>query len=123
LKVSDTGFWSYRRVVPKHLRPFFEEHREWKKAFKTKDKTKAFKLHAEYHQEVEYQIQVAEQLLAKAKSASHASSRFDKKLYTEPTIKWRGIYKRLHSQKRLPHQAPKLDVTATETNNGAGQPI
>lgn len=114
LKVSDTGFWSYRRVVPKHLRPFFKEHREWKKAFKTKDKTKAFKLHAEYHQEVEYQIQVAEQLLAKAKSASHASSRFDKKLYTEPTIKWIGIYKRLHSQKRLPHQAPKLDVTATE---------
>lgn len=114
LKVSDTGFWSYRRVVPKHLREIITKHREWKKAFKTKDKTTAFKLHAEYHQEVEYEIAVAEERLAKAKSASQASSRFDKKLYIEPTRKWMDIYKKLHSQKRLPHQAPKLDVTATE---------
>ena len=90
LKVSDTGFWSYRRVVPKHLRQIITKHREWKKAFKTKDKTTAFKLHAEYHQEVEYEIAVAEERLAKAKSASQASSRFDKKLYIEPTRKMDG---------------------------------
>ena len=113
LKVSDTGFWGYRRVVPKHLREILRK-REWKKAYKTKDKTTAFKLHSEYHQEVENEIAVAEERLAKSKSASQASSRFDKKLYIEPTRKWMGIYKRLHSQKRLPHQAPKLDVTATE---------
>ena len=113
LKVSDTGFWGYRRVVPKHLLEILRK-REWKKAYKTKDKATAFKLHSEYHQEVEYEIAVAEERLAKSKSASQASSRFDKKLYIEPTRKWMGIYKRLHSQKRLPHQAPKLDVTATE---------
>ena len=112
LKVSDTGFWSYRRVVPKHLREILGQ-REWKKAFKTKDKTTAFKLHAEYHQEKEYEIVVAEERLAKAKSAAKASSRYDKKLYIERSRKWMDIYNRLHSQKRLPHQ---------KMNNGAGQP-
>ena len=53
LKVSDTGFWGYRRVVPKHLREIIRK-REWKKAYKTKDKTTAFKLHAEYHHEVDF---------------------------------------------------------------------
>ena len=113
LKVSDTGFWSYRRVVPKHLREILRK-REWKKAFKTKDKTTAFKLHAEYHQEVENEIAVAEDRLLRAKSALKASSLFNEKLYIEPTRKWMNIYKSLHAQKRLPHQAPKLDVTATE---------
>ena len=113
LKVSDTGFWGYRRVVPKYLREVLRK-REWKKAYKTKDKTTAFKLHSVYHQEVENEIAVAEERLAKSKSALQASSLFVKKLYIEPTRKWMGIYKRLHSQKRLPHQAPKLDVTATE---------
>jgi len=113
LKDSDTGFWSYRRVVPKHLREILRK-REWKKAFKTKDKTIAFKLHADYHQEVENEIAIAEERLAKAKSASQASSPYNEKLYIEPTRKWMNIYKRLHSQNRLPHQAPKLDVTATE---------
>ncbi len=113
LRESDTGFWSYRRVVPKHLHEILRK-REWKKAFKTKDRTTAFKLHAEYNQEVENEIVVAEERLAKAKSASQASSPFNEKLYIERSRKWMDIYKRLHSQKRLPHQAPKLDVTATE---------
>ena len=113
LKDSDTGFWSYRRVVPKHLREILRK-REWKKAFKTKDKTTAFKLHADYHQEVENEIAVAEERLAKAKATSQASSPFNQKLYVEPTRKWMNVYKSLHSQNRLPHQAPKLDVTATE---------
>ena len=113
LRESNTGFWSYRRVVPKHLHEILRK-REWKKAFKTKDRTTAFKLHAEYNQEVENEIVIAEERLAKAKSASQASSPLNEKLYIERSRKWMDVYKRLHSQKRLPHQAPKLDVTATE---------
>jgi len=113
LKESATGFWSYRRVVPKHLRDIMD-FREWKKAFNTKVKAQAFKDFAEYHQEVENNIKIAEERLAKAKLESNASSQLDEKLYIEPTRKWMNIHKRLHSQQRLPHQAPKLDITATE---------
>ena len=113
LKESETGFWSYRRVVPKHLREIMK-WREWKKAFNTKDKAQAFKDFAEYHQEVEHEIKIAEERLAKAKLTFIASSQLNEKLYIEPTRKWMNIYKRLHSQQRLPHQAPKLDITATE---------
>ena len=113
LKESATGFWSYRRVVPKHLRDIMG-FREWKKAFNTKVKAQAFKDFAEYHQEVENEIKIAEERLVKAKQSLSSPSQFDEKLYIEPTRKWMNIYKRLHSQKRLPHQAPKLDITATE---------
>ena len=113
LKESATGFWSYRRVVPKHLRDIMD-FREWKKAFNTKFKAQAFKDFAEYHQEVENEIKIAEERLTKAKKAFSSSSKFDEKLYIEPNRKWMNIYNRLLSQKRLPHQAPKLDITATE---------
>lgn len=113
LRESNTGFWSYRRVVPKHLRDLLEL-REWKKAFKTKDKAKAFSDFAAYHQEVENDIKIAEERLSKAKKALAVSSQLKTKIHIEPTRKWYNIYKRLGSQKRLPHQAPKLDITASE---------
>lgn len=113
LRESSTGFWSYRRVVPKHLRQLLG-FREWKKAFNTKNKTQAFKDLGEYNQEVENDIKIAEERLDKAKKLTNASSQFNPKLCIEPTRKWYKIYKTLHSQKRLPHQAPKLDVTASE---------
>jgi hypothetical protein len=114
LKESETGFWSYRRIVPKHLREILDRGTEWKKSFHTKVKAEAFVALAEYNQEVENEIAVAEERLAKAKAASQASSPFNEKLYIERSRKWMNIYKSLHSQNSLPHQAPKLDVTATE---------
>lgn len=114
LKESETGFWSYRRIVPKHLREILDRGTEWKKSFHTKVKAEAFVALAEYNQEVENEIAVAEERLAKAKAASQASSPFNEKLYIERSRKWMNIYKSLHSQNSLPHQAPKLDVTANE---------
>lgn len=41
LKVSPTGWYSYRRAIPNRLRWLFEERREYKVSFKTKNKNHA----------------------------------------------------------------------------------
>ena len=43
LKASPTGWYSYRRAIPQHLRWLFEGRREYKVSFKTKDKSVAVK--------------------------------------------------------------------------------
>lgn len=110
LKQSKDGWWSYRRVVPVKLRKLVGQ-REWKKAYKTKSLSQALIAHAEYFNIVENEIRSAVERL----SATAPDAHFKEKLLEEPTKKWKNIYKKLHEQKRLPHQAPKLDVTASET--------
>lgn len=43
LKVSPTGWYSYRRAIPSNLRWLYEERRELKVSFKTKDESVAIK--------------------------------------------------------------------------------
>ena len=109
LKQSKDGWWGYRRVVPKKLRKVLGK-REWKKAYKTKSLSQALLAHAEYFNIVESEIHSARKRL----SVAPTDTQFNEQLSVEPTKKWRDIYKKLHDQKRLPHQAPKLDVTASE---------
>ena len=52
LDESQDGWYSYRRRVPAKLQDIFKQ-REFKHAYKTKSLTKALRLHADYHEEIE----------------------------------------------------------------------
>jgi integrase len=63
LKKSKTGFYSYRRAIPKKLRYLFENNRELKISFKTKDTEKAIQLWRKENREFDRKVTMYKTIL------------------------------------------------------------
>jgi len=107
LDESPDGWYSYRRRVPSKLREIFKQL-EFKHAYKTKSLTKALRLHADYHEEIEKQILSAKAFLKSLKLPTQEPA------YKTPRKEFIDIYASLHKNGWLPHQLPSLNSTMTE---------
>ena len=106
LTTSPTGWFEYRRGVPKHLRAFFpltktgKPKTEWKRAFKTKSEPIAQKLWVKENRQFEEALSAAEYLQSNTNLTSSGDA--------IATAKQIAIQYGVH-----PEQAPSLDHTAT----------
>jgi len=107
LDESPDGWYSYRRRVPAKLREIFKQL-EFKHAYKTKSLTKALRLHADYHEEIEQQIRSAKAFLKTVTLPTQEPA------YKTPRKEFLDVYANLHKKRMLPHQLPTLNSTMTE---------
>ena len=107
LDESKDGWYSYRRRVPAKLQDIFKQ-REFKYAYRTKSLTKALRLHADYHEEIEQQICSAKAFLKTLPLPAQEPA------YKTPRKEFLDIYANLHKKRMLPHQLPTLNSAMTE---------
>ena len=102
---SPDGWFSYRRRVPTALVDLFDG-REIKHSYKTKNKVKALKLHALFHEQVEKRIAEAKAMAKHLPSALEPKSKQPSQIFLE-------MYKSAKEQNYLPSQVDSLNATMT----------
>jgi hypothetical protein len=107
LTTSPSGWYEYRRGIPKHLREFFPRTKsgqlkfEWKAALRTKSPTIAQNLWVKENQQYEKVLRASEYL--------HDSSGPSSTTEAVATAKQMALKYNVH-----PEQAPRLDASATK---------
>lgn len=104
---SPDGWFSYRRRVPTALVELFDGRGEIKHSYKTKNKVKALKLHALFHEQVEKRIAEAKALAKHLPSALEPKSKTPSKLFLD-------VYTDLKAKGFLPTQMASSNVTMSE---------
>ena len=107
---SPDGWFSYRRRVPTALVELFDG-REIKHSYKTKNKVKALKLHALFHEQVEKRIAEAKAMAKHLPSALEPKSKQPSKLFLD-------VYSELKAKGFLPTQMASPNVTMRGRKDG-----